>query len=365
MSPKDSQLEKRQGSAGSDRKRVISDRKRVFSDRKRVFSGVQPSGTLHIGNYLGAVRRWVVEQDNQQSFFCVVDLHAITVPQDPERLRQATREVTAIYLAAGLDPQKSTLFVQSHVSAHAEACWILNCVTPVGWLERMTQYKTKAAQAESVSTGLLDYPVLQAADILLYDADEVPVGEDQKQHVELARDIAQRFNYLYGETFVVPRPVIPQLGARIRALNDPERKMSKSEAHIRGHAVCLIDEPDEISWAFQRAVTDSGRDIVFSDTPEKAGVNNLLEIYELFTGQSRPDIQAHFAGQGYGALKREVAEVTIEALRPIRQRYHQLLEAPDELERILEAGAQQARVIADAKLAEIKHKVGFLPRRQP
>jgi tryptophanyl-tRNA synthetase len=329
----------------------------------RVFSGIQPSGTLHIGNYLGAVRRWVAEQADKENFFCIVDLHAITVFQPPERLRQSTREVAAVYLAAGLDPQFSVIFVQSHVSAHSEACWILNCVTPVGWLERMTQYKSKSAVLDSIGTGLLDYPVLQAADILLYDANEVPVGEDQKQHVELARDIAQRFNYLYGETFAIPEVMLPKVGARIRALNDPARKMSKSEAHQRGHAVRLIDEPDEIRWTVQRAVTDSGREIVFSDDPEKAGVNNLLEIYELITRQEREEIEAHFAGQGYGALKKEVAEVLVEALRPIRQRYNQLIADPAELERILADGAQQAQAVAERKLDEIKEKVGFLPRR--
>ena len=214
--------------------------------RPRVFSGVQPSGTLHLGNYLGAIRRWADRQDGSENFFCIVDLHALTMPQEPDALRRQTREVAALYLAAGLDPRKSTIFVQSHVRAHAECCWILNCVTPLGWLERMTQFKAKAAQRESVSTGLLDYPVLQAADILLYDADEVPVGEDQKQHVELARDIAQRFNYLYGETFRLPRATVPASGARIRAFNDPTRKMSKSEAHVPGHAVRLLDGPDEI-----------------------------------------------------------------------------------------------------------------------
>jgi tryptophanyl-tRNA synthetase len=287
-------------------------------------------------------------------------MHAITVPQDPETLRRKTREVTALYLATGLDPRLCTIFVQSHVPAHAECTWILNCVTPVGWLERMTQYKAKASQSDSVSTGLLDYPVLQAADILLYDADEVPVGEDQKQHVELTRDIAQRFNSIYGETFVVPEAIIPETGARIRALNDPSRKMSKSEAHIRGHAVLLVDEPDEIRRTIQRAVTDPGREIVFSEAPEKAGVNNLLEIYELLTGESRPAIETRFAGKGYGVFKGEVAEVVIEALRPIRQRYHQLLADPVEIERILLDGAERARAVANPKVQEMKRKVGFL-----
>jgi tryptophanyl-tRNA synthetase len=326
----------------------------------RVFSGIQPSGGMHIGNYLGAIRRWVAEQDLKENFFCIVDMHAITVPQDPDDLRRRTRELAAIYLACGLDPQKSTIFVQSHVRAHAEGCWILSCVTPVGWLERMTQYKVKAATQESVSTGLLTYPVLQAADILLYDTNEVPVGEDQKQHVELARDIAQRFNYLYGETFVIPEPVIPKSGARIRGLDDPSSKMSKSQTTARGHAVLLTDEPDEIRWAFKRAVTDSGHEIVFSEDPEKAGVNNLLEIYELFTGQSRSEIEAHFAGKGYRQLKNEVAEVVIEGLRPIREGYKALMADLAELDRLLALGAERARAVAEPKVEEIKSKVGFI-----
>lgn len=337
-------------------------RTETTAHKTRVFSGIQPSGTLHIGNYLGAIRRWVAEQDIKENYFCIVDMHAITVPQDPEILRCKTRELTALYLASGLDPLKSTVFVQSHVRAHAECCWILNCVTPVGWLERMTQYKTKAQQQESVSTGLLDYPVLQAADILLYDTDQVPVGEDQKQHVELARDIAQRFNRIYGETFVVPEVVIPQSGARIRALNDPAHKMSKSQAHIREHAVRLADEPDVIRRVIQRAVTDTGREIAFSKDPEKAGVNNLLEIYELLSGQGRPEIEAHFAGQGYAVLKREVAEVVIEALCPIRARYRELISDPVELDRTLAVGADRARSVAEPKMQEVKHKVGFIKR---
>jgi tryptophanyl-tRNA synthetase len=328
----------------------------------RVFSGIQPSGTLHIGNYLGAIRRWVAEQAVKENYFCIVDMHAITVPQDPEILRRKTRELAALYLASGLDPFKSTIFVQSHVRAHAECCWILNCVTPVGWLERMTQYKIKAQQQASISTGLLDYPVLQAADILLYDTNQVPVGEDQKQHVELARDIAQRFNRIYGETFVVPEAVIPQSGARIRALNDPDHKMSKSQAHIREHAVRLADEPDVIRRVIQRAVTDTGREIVFSRDPEKAGVNNLLEIYELLSGQGRPEIEARFAGQGYAALKKEVAEVVIEALCPIRARYHELISDPAELDRTLAVGADRARSVAEPKVQEVRHKVGFVKR---
>jgi tryptophanyl-tRNA synthetase len=330
--------------------------------RTRVFSGIQPSGSLHIGNYLGALRQWVARQADKENFFCIVDLHAITLPQDPEVLRRTTREVAALYLAAGIDPQQSTIFVQSHVRAHAECCWIFNCVTPLGWLERMTQFKSKSEGRESVSAGLLDYPVLQAADILLYDADEVPVGEDQKQHIELARDIAQRFNFLYGETFVVPQHVIPESGARVRGFDDPSAKMSKSKAvEVRGHAVKLTDEPDEIRWVIRRATTDSGREIVFSESPEKAGVNNLLEVYELLTGQSRPEIESYFAGKGYGQLKSEVAEVVVEGLRPIRERYQQLMSDPAELDRTLAIGAGRARAVADPKIEEIKRRVGFVP----
>lgn len=330
--------------------------------RLRVFSGIQPSGTLHLGNYLGALRWWVLHQDAKENYFCIVDMHAITIPQDPEGLRRQTREAAAIYLAAGLDPSKSVIFVQSHVPAHAECCWILNCVTPLGWLERMTQFKAQAAERDGVCIGVLDYPVLQAADILLYDAEEVPTGEDQKQHVELARDIAKRFNYLYGETFAIPRPVIPQNGARIRAFNDPKRKMSKSEAHLRGHAVSLIDEPDTIRSVIFRAVTDSGREIVFSDAPEKAGINNLLEIYELLTGWSRRNIEGHFAEKGYGVLKQQVAEVVIEELRPIRERYEALIADVAVLDCILESGAERARSVAEPKIADVKLRVGFLVR---
>jgi tryptophanyl-tRNA synthetase len=329
--------------------------------KPRVFSGIQPSGELTIGNYLGAIKQWVAGQEEKVTFFCVVDLHAITVPQDPEQLLHLTRDTAALLFACGLDPEKSTIFIQSHVRAHAEGCWILNCVTPVGWLERMTQYKMKSQQQESVGMGLLDYPVLQAADILLYDTDEVPVGEDQKQHVELTRDIAQRFNNIYGETFVIPEPVIPKSGARIKAFDDPTAKMSKSKAmEVRGHAVKLVAEPDEIRYVIKRAVTDTGREIVFSDAEEKAGVNNLLEIYHLLTGEGQQAIEAHFAGKGYGDLKKEVAEVIVEALRPIRERYHELMADPAELDRILAIGAERARAVAEPKIEEVKRKVGFI-----
>ena len=239
-----------------------------MSNKKRVFSGVQPSGAVTLGNYLGAFKGWADRQHEKVNFFCLVDLHSLTVPQEPAELRANTRTLAALLLACGLSPDKCTLFVQSHVVAHAEACWLLNCVTPLGWLQRMTQYKDKSAKQESVFTGLLDYPVLMAGDILLYDTDEVPVGDDQRQHVELARDIAQSFNSRYEtDFFVVPQAVIPEVGARVMGLDDPTSKMSKSSAHIRGHAVKLLDDPKEILRSFKRAKTDSGNEIHFSDDP--------------------------------------------------------------------------------------------------
>lgn len=330
--------------------------------QRRVFSGIQPSGHLHLGNYLGAIRRWVDGQDDCESFICVVDLHAITVYQDPDDLKRQVRELTAMLLACGIDPQRTTLFVQSHVRAHAEASWLLSCVTPLGWLERMTQYKDKSKrqQQKGIRTGLLTYPVLQAADILLYDADDVPVGQDQKQHIELARDIAQSFNHAYGETFVVPEPKIAKVGARIMALDDPTSKMSKSSSSARGHAVLLNDEDSEIRHALKRAVTDSGRDICFSDDPEKAGVNNLLTIYQLMTGKTSEDVLADFTeARGYGDLKKAVAEAVIEGVRPIRERFNELMDDPAELDRLVAIGAERARSVAETKLVEVKEKMGF------
>jgi tryptophanyl-tRNA synthetase len=333
--------------------------------RKRVLSGIQPSGALHIGNYLGAIRHWVAGQDRRENFISIVDLHAITVTQEPAALERRTRELAALLFACGIDPERTTLFVQSHVRAHAEAAWILGCMTPLGWLERMTQYKAKAQQQKSVATGLLTYPVLQTADILLYDADEVPVGEDQKQHIELARDIALRFNQLYGETFVVPEGVIPEVGARVMGLDDPTQKMSKS-AEGRDHAVLLTDSDDEIERTLKRAVTDSGRDIVFSDAPEKAGVKNLLTLYQALTGKTRAEVEADFAAaRGYGDLKKKVAEVAVETIRPIRQRFESLIADPAELDRLLAVGARAARAVAEPKIELVKRRVGLLPALEP
>jgi tryptophanyl-tRNA synthetase len=331
--------------------------------QKRVLSGVQPSGSLTIGNYVGALKQWAREQYNFESFFCVVDLHAVTVPYNPAELREKTREVAALYLACGIDPAVSTVFVQSHVPAHSELAWLLNCITPLGWLYRMTQFKDKAArqQADSVGTGLLDYPVLMAADILLYQADAVPVGDDQRQHLELTRDIAQRFNHLFGETFTIPEAMIPPAGARIKGLDNPLVKMSKSLTESEYHAVYLLDPPDRIKKKIMRAVTDSGREICFSDDPEKAGVNNLLEIYEAFTDQPRDAIEAHFAqARGYGDLKKEVAEVVIAALQPIQQRYRELTSEKGFIDELLAQGAERASAVAEATLRRARENMGFL-----
>ena len=331
------------------------------AQRRTVFSGIQPSGDMQLGNYLGAVKGWVEHQAVKDNYFCIVDLHAITMPQDPKELRHQTRALAAMLFAAGLDPEQSTIFVQSHVPAHAEGCWILNCVTPIGWLERMTQFKDKSEGRESVSTGLLDYPVLMAADILLYNAHEVPVGDDQRQHVELARDIAERFNRLYGETFVVPEAMIPTVGARVMGFNDPTVKMSKTLSHIRGHAVRMLDEPDEIRRTFRRAVTDSGSEIRFSSDPEKAGVNNLLGIYKVVTDKTEEKVEADFGdARGYGDLKSRVAEVVIDTLEPIRERYYELMDDVSELERLLAVGAEQAASVSSVKVDEMKRRVGFV-----
>jgi tryptophanyl-tRNA synthetase len=333
----------------------------------RVLSGVQPSGSgrLHIGNYIGALKQWVKVQHEYESFFCVVDLHAITVQQDPAELCAGTREVAALYLASGIDPKISTVFVQSHIPAHAELSWILGCYTPVGWLYRMTQYKDKAAkqQAESVGTGLLTYPVLMAADILLYQADAVPVGEDQRQHLELTRDLAQRFNHLYGETFTIPDAMIPVAGKRIMGLDNPNAKMSKSE-DSEYHAAFLLDPPDKLRKKIMRSVTDSGREIRFSDDPKKAGVNNLLTIYQAFTDESNEAVENYFAGKGYGDLKKAVAEAVVEGLRPVQERYRQLTSEGGYIDQVLAEGAERASSIADATLASVKERVGFLKARR-
>jgi tryptophanyl-tRNA synthetase len=325
---------------------------------KRVFSGIQPSGNIHIGNYLGAITQWVASQDDYANVFCIVDLHAITVPQDPALLAAKTRELAGLYLACGVDPAKSAIFVQSHIPEHSELTWLLNCVTPIGWLERMTQYKSKSQKQETIATGLLDYPVLMTADIVLYDTDLVPVGDDQKQHVELARDVAGRFNHLYGDTLVVPDVVIRKSGARVMGLDDPTAKMSKSDPGLY-HAVRLLDPPDQARKAIMRAVTDAGSETRFDHA--SPGVLNLLQVYEVLTGESRPEIEARFAGQGYGTLKRTVADAVIAVLEPIQARYQVYADDPVQLEAILRDGAERVRPLAAATLARVHRALGFLP----
>jgi tryptophanyl-tRNA synthetase len=322
---------------------------------KRIFSGAQPTGNVHLGNYLGALRNWVALQHEYESFYCIVNLHAITVQQDPQLLAAKTRDLARIYLAVGIDPQVSTVFIQSDVPQHAELTWVLNCVARVSELERMTQYKDKAQkQEENVSVGYFDYPVLMASDILLYQTDLVPVGADQKQHLELTRDIAIRFNRDYGETFRVPEPYIPKLGARIMSLSDPLKKMSKSDDDPNG-CVMLMDDDDTIQRKFKRAVTDSGTEIRFDQT--RPAINNLLEIYHLITGKTQEEVEEHFAGKGYAQLKGNLADATIEFLKPIQRRVKDI--SDDQLNQILQTGRDKAAAIAALTLKQVFNKVGL------
>jgi tryptophanyl-tRNA synthetase len=326
---------------------------------KRIFSGVQPSGPLHLGNYLGAFRNWVELQHTYESFFCIVNLHAITVPQDPKELAQRTRETARIYVALGIDPKISTIFVQSDVTEHSELTWLLNCISRVSELERMTQFKEKARKSrDTAGVGLFDYPVLMASDILLYQTDLVPVGEDQKQHLELTRDLAIRFNRDFGETFRVPEPYIPKVGARIMSLSDPQKKMSKSDDDPHG-CVMLLDDSDTVMRKFKRAVTDSGTEIRFDE--KRPAINNLLSIYQLLTKQQPAEIEAHFAGKGYAQLKGDLADATIEFLRPLQERVREI--SDDELDRILNDGRMRAQQIARPTLDAAKERVGLIGAR--
>lgn len=325
--------------------------------KKRVFSGIQPTGEIHIGNYLGAIQHWVSIQSEFDCIYCVVDLHAITIPQDPKILKTKIREVAGLLIAAGINPEQTVVFVQSHITAHAELTWILNCFTPIGWMQRMTQFKEKSEkQKERVSVGLFDYPALMAADILLYDTDLVPVGEDQKQHLEFTRDLAQRFNTMYGETFVLPEASIPKIGARIMGLENPTRKMSKSEGG-EGNTINLLDSPDEIRSKIKRATTDSLREIRFDES--RHGIHNLLVIYELFTGDKRGDIEARFEGKGYAVLKKELGGIVVEGLRPVQTRYKELTEDPKHLDTLLSKAADRIRPTADRVLTKAKERVGI------
>jgi tryptophanyl-tRNA synthetase len=324
--------------------------------RERVFSGIQPSGSVHIGNYLGAMRHWAADQDKYDNIYCVVDLHAITLPQDPAELRAATRELAAMLFAIGLDPERSAVFVQSHIAAHAELAWVLGCITTMGQLNRMTQFKVKAGEErEEASSGLFTYPVLMAADILLYQTDAVPVGEDQRQHVELTRDIAERFNYRFGATFTVPRAQIREVGARIMSLDDPTKKMSKSGGEAS--YIALRDAPDVIRKKIARATTDSQRTIVFDES--RPGIYNLLTIYELLGAESRAAIEQEFAGKGYKEFKAALADRVIAALEPIQRRYNELAADPTALDRLLERGAARVRPLAEATLRDAKRRVGL------
>ncbi len=325
--------------------------------KPRVFSGIQPSGQLHLGNYLGAIRRWVENQEKWDNIYCIVDLHAVTRPQDPAELRAARMELATVFLAAGLDPEKCALIMQSDVEYHAQLAWLINCVTPLGWLERMTQYKDKAGEnRERESLGLLAYPCLMAADILLYHANGVPVGEDQKQHVELTRDVAERFNRLYGEIFTIPEPWIGDAAARVMGLDEPTKKMSKS-ATGRYHAIFLTDTPEQIREKIKRATTDSVGTIVFDE--ERPGIFNLLSIYQAFTNEPREVIEERFAGKGYGAFKQSLADLVVDELRPLQENYARLAADPGYVEGILKEGADRVRPVAAKTYNEARAAMGL------
>ena len=326
--------------------------------KKRVFSGIQPTGNPHLGNYLGAIRNWVETQAQNDNIFCVVDLHALTVPNDPKELHHNIYRLAALLLAAGLDTRYCKLFIQSHVHEHAELTWIMECFTPTGWLNRMTQFKTKAGEhPDAVGTGLYCYPVLMACDILLYHTNYVPVGDDQRQHVEFTRDLAQRFNSLYGQqVFTIPEAQIREVGARIMSLDDPSNKMSKSDPNPNSR-INLLDDAKTIKQKIARATTDSLRLIAFD--PERPGITNLLTIYQLLTGQSQQEIEAEFAGKGYGDFKAALTERVVATLEPIQKRYHELMNDPATLENILRRSAEQVQPVAAATLQHVKNVIGL------
>ncbi|SDK75570.1 tryptophanyl-tRNA synthetase [Streptomyces indicus] len=337
---------------------------RMATDRPRVLSGIQPTaGSFHLGNYLGAVRQWVALQESHDAFYMVVDLHAITVPQDPKELRANTRLAAAQLLAAGLDPERCTLFVQSHVPEHAQLGWVMNCLTGFGEASRMTQFKDKSAKqgSDRATVGLFTYPILQVADILLYQANEVPVGEDQRQHIELTRDLAERFNGRYGQTYTVPKPYILKETAKIFDLQDPTAKMSKSTANPKG-LINLLDDPKATVKKVKSAVTDTEMEIRF-DPEAKPGVSNLLTIYSTLTGTGIAELEQKYAGKGYGALKTDLAEVMAEFVTPFRTRTQEYLDDPETLDSILAKGAEKARAVAAETLATTYERIGFLPAK--
>jgi tryptophanyl-tRNA synthetase len=324
--------------------------------RLRVFSGVQPSGNLHIGNYLGALKNWARIQYDYESIFCIVDLHAITVYQEPKELQQKIEEIAALFVASGIDPEHCAIFAQSSVPAHVELAWVLTCVTPVGWLTRMTQFKAKSEEQESVGSGLLMYPVLMAADILLYQAAIVPVGEDQSQHLELTRDIAQRFNSLYGDTFVIPQTALPVVGARVMGFDDPTVKMSKS-APGSLHAVALLDPPERIKKVIGRATTDTKPAVDFDDLGP--GVENLLNIFQAFSGWSSDQMRSHFSGMNYSGLKKQVTEMVVASLEPIQKKYRELTGESGYIRKLLDRGAERVAPIANDTVRTAKQRTGL------
>ena len=331
------------------------------SEKKTMLSGIQPSGDLHLGNYLGAVKNWSALAEEFNCFYFMADLHSITVRQNPAELRRRSVAQLAQYIACGLDPEKNTLFIQSHVHEHAELGWILNCYTMFGELSRMTQFKDKSAKnADNINGGLFTYPALMAADILLYQADYVPVGEDQKQHVELTRDVAKRFNGIYGDVFKMPEPYIPKVGARIMSLANPEAKMSKSEDEDPGR-VCLMDKPEDIMRLFKRAITDCESEVRY-DPEKKKGISNLMTIYSAATGRSFAEIEQEFAGRGYGDFKKAVGESVVELLRPIREEATRLLADKAYLQKVCQEGAEKASYIAEKTLRKVYKKIGFVAR---
>ncbi len=326
--------------------------------KPRVFSGVQPSGSLHIGNYVGALTQWRDILDSHDCIFCVVDLHALTVPEniEPAALRAKSRELAALYMACGITPDKATIFIQSEVTAHAELAWVLQCTTPLSWLHKMTQFKSKSADKTAVGSGLLTYPVLQAADILLYDTELVPVGDDQVQHIELARDIASRFNHMFGDTFVVPRHRVRAAGARIMGLDDPTAKMSKSAAGT-GHAIYLLESPKSVKKAIMRAVTDGGSELVWAEA--SPGIQNLMTLFGVLTAEPADTIAARYEGRGYGYLKKDLAEAVEATLAPIRAEYARITSDAGELDRVLDAGRDRARSIAQPVLDKAMRNAGL------
>jgi tryptophanyl-tRNA synthetase len=326
----------------------------------RIFSGIQPTGAKHLGNYAGGFRQYAATQEQGEAFFCIVDLHSVTVEYDPDDLRERTLDLLAMLIATGLDPDRSTIFAQSHVTAHAEANWLLAAVTSFGELRRMTQFKDKSDVQEFVSAGLFSYPVLMAGDILLYQTDVVPVGVDQRQHVELARDVAQRFNSRFGETFTIPKGVYPEIGAKVMDLQEPDKKMSTTGGTEQG-TVYVLDPPDVIRRKFKTAVTDSGREILHA--PDKPGVSNLIEIMSVATGESIAQVEGRYDGQGYGVFKEEVAEAVIALLTPFKERYEALRSDLEELHRILAHGAEKARVASTPTLETMYERMGFVRRR--